>query len=369
MLYLHIPYCHRKCTYCAFYSSVTSGNKQAYVDALCKELVSRRSELPHPLRTVYWGGGTPTILTLAQISQIVGTIRSHYHTSQVEEVTIEANPEDLTPEFLNGLRDLHFFNRISIGIQSFCDSDLKMLNRRHNAQQALDAVHNAKAAGFDNISVDLIYGLPQQTLPQWLDNLHQLEQLPITHLSAYSLTVEEGTMLHLQIAQGRISPTNDDEAVAQYDALLLWAKSHDFEQYEISNFCRSGCRSKHNSRYWVRTPYLGVGAAAHSFDGNSRRWNVADAEAYIANVTNGHTYHESETLTPRDAYNEYIMTSLRTIDGIDKSQIPANFRSHFLNTIQPFLADRLLEETETHFKPTPDGLLYADGVAAELFLD
>ena len=203
MLYLHIPFCHRKCTYCAFYSTVSAGGTQAYVDALCRELKRRRHEMEHPLLTVYFGGGTPSLLPVSQLAQIVGTIRDCYDTSSLSEVTLEANPEDLTPAYLSDLRQLSFFDRISLGVQSFHDSDLRLLNRRHDARQALEAIENVAASGFQRLSVDLIYGLPNQTADQWLNNLTHLCGLPIDHLSAYSLTVEEGTMLHRQIEQGR----------------------------------------------------------------------------------------------------------------------------------------------------------------------
>lgn len=367
MLYIHIPYCHRKCTYCAFYSAVTSGDKQDYVDALCKELALRKAELPHPLRTIYWGGGTPSLLSLAQIGQIVETIRANFNTSLVEEATLEANPEDLTPEFLAGLRRLNFFNRVSIGIQSFRDTDLRTLNRRHSAAQATEAVTNAKAAGFDNISIDLIYGLPNQTLADWRDNLQQLSQLPITHFSAYSLTVEEGTMLHKQIEQGRIAPAQEEAVLAEYEALLAWAQANGFEQYEISNFCQPGFRSRHNSRYWDRTPYLGAGAAAHSFSGTCRRWNVANADEYVLSLKHGAADHETESITPADAFNEYVMTALRTTAGIEKSKVPTDFTEHLQQQIAKYIAANLIEETPTHYRPTQEGLLHADGIAAELF--
>ena len=362
MIYLHIPYCHRKCTYCAFYSVVTASDKQAYVDALCRELVMRRHEVEHPVHTVYFGGGTPTVLSVGQLGQIVDALRAHYDMSEVEEVTIEANPEDLTPDYLDRLKALGFFNRISIGVQSFRVGDLKMLNRRHDAAQAVDAVHNAYAAGFGNISIDLIYGLPNQNLADWQQNLAMAARLPVTHLSAYSLTVENDTMLAKQIEQGRVSMPMEEEVVDQYGALVDWAERNGIVQYEISNFCRPGMQSRHNSRYWNRTPYLGVGAAAHSFDGEHRRWNVSDASQYIASVAAGHVAHEEEELGLKDAFNEYVMTSLRTVDGIEP------FKKRLERDVQRFIDNGLLIETPTHYRPTRQGLLHADGMASELFI-
>ncbi len=369
ILYLHIPYCHRRCTYCAFYSSVTAGDKQGYVEALCQELHLRRGEQNHPLRTIYFGGGTPTILTIEQLFQVVETIRQNYDTCQLEEVTIEANPEDLTVAYTKKLRELDFFNRVSIGVQSFKDKDLRMLNRRHNALQSLEAVRNVEAAGFSNISIDLIYGLPGQTLEDWQDNLYQLESLPVSHFSAYSLTVEEGTMLEHQIAQGKVIPADEETVLSQYGTLLEWAAREDFIQYEISNFCRAGKQSRHNSRYWDRTPYIGVGAAAHSFDGRNRRWNVADVGRYVETVAEGNPQHEEETLTLADAYNEYVMTALRTTAGIEKAKVERPFYAQLTKKMKRFEDEGLIEETPTHYKPTRRGLLQADGMAVELMVE
>lgn len=369
MLYVHIPYCHRKCTYCAFYSAVTAADKQQYVDALCRELEWRRGEMAHPLRTVYLGGGTPTILTVAQLRQIVDAIKANYDVSQVEEATIEANPEDLTAEFLEALVGIGFFNRVSIGVQSFRDEDLRLLNRRHSAKQSREAVARVFEAGIGNISIDLIYGLPGQDLTAWRANLAAAATLPVSHLSAYALTVEPGTMLQRQIEAGRVVPADEEAVVAHYQELLAWAKEQGFEQYEISNFARQGCRSRHNSRYWDRTPYLGVGAAAHSFDGHARRWNVADERQYVAGIRQGEVPFERETLTEADAFNEYVMTALRTCEGIAKASVPPAYTARLACDIRRYVAAGLIQETATHYCPTAEGLLHADGIASELFAE
>ena len=368
MIYLHIPFCHRKCTYCAFYSVVAAGDRQAYVDALCKELAMRRHEAGHPVSTVYFGGGTPSVLSVGQLGQIVDALAAHYDIAAVEEATLEANPEDLTPEYLHALAALGFFNRISIGVQSFSDSDLKLLNRRHSALQAVEAVHNAFDAGFGNISIDLIYGLPHSDTEQWRENLRQVEQLPVSHLSAYALTIEPGTILAKQVESGRIVTIGEEEVLRQYGALCMWAGEHGFEQYEISNFCRPGCKARHNSRYWDRTPYLGVGAAAHSFDGEYRRWNVADVKQYVESVAAGHIAHEEEQLGLKDAHNEYLMTALRTVEGIAKDKVMQPFAARLAKEVQKFVDAGWVEETPTHYRPTAEGLLHADGMAAELFI-
>ena len=215
--------------------------------------------MEHPVRTVYFGGGTPSLLSIRQLGKIVDALREYYDVSNTEEVTLEANPEDLSLPYLKELKELRFFNRLSIGVQSFHDDDLRMLNRRHSATQAIEAVTNAQTAGFDNVSLDLIYGLPGQTDADWLDNLAQAGRLGVTHLSAYFLTIEEDTILAGQVARGTVKPASEDETLRHYKTMLSWVKENGFEQYEISNFCRPGFRARHNSRYWDRTPYLGAG--------------------------------------------------------------------------------------------------------------
>lgn len=368
MLYVHIPYCHRKCTYCAFYSIVTAGEKQAYVDAVCQELRRRSYCMEHPLRTVYFGGGTPSILTVGQLAQIIEAIRSCFDVSEIVEATLEANPEDLTVSFLSDLRQLGFFNRISVGLQSFHDNDLKLLNRRHSSLQSLESLHNALAAGFENLSIDLIYGIPHQSVEAWEENLSVLEKLPIQHLSAYSLTIEEGTILQKQIDQGRVAVCSEEKILLHYKALIDWVATHGFQQYEISNFCRPDRQAVHNSRYWNRTPYLGVGAAAHSFDGFRRRWNVADTQRYIQSVMSGPIEHDEEELGLKEAHNEYIMTALRTVAGIEKKMVMPPFASQLQREIQRFVANGIILDTPTHYRPTPEGLLQADGIASDLFV-
>ena len=367
MIYIHIPFCHRKCTYCAFYSVPSLRDRQRYVDALCRELVMRSHSMTGPVRTVYFGGGTPSLLPVALLAQIADTLCSHYDLSALEECTLEANPEDLTPQYFAELRSLGLIDRLSLGIQSLQDGELRLIGRRHTAAQAVEAVHAAAAAGFSNVTVDFIYGIPGQTEASWRDTLRQAAALPVTHLSAYALTVEPGTILERQIGQGRVPAVSDEAAVAYYHILLEWAAAHGFEQYEVSNFARPGYRSRHNSRYWNRTPYLGVGAAAHSFDGEYRRWNVADVQQYCTLLETGHVPHDEEQLTLRDAHNEYLMTALRTVEGIDKALVPLPFARVLATKIQKYIAAGLIADTSTHYRPTPEGLLHADGIAAELF--
>jgi len=361
MIYIHIPFCHRKCTYCAFYSKTGKIDTEAYIDALCKEIHSRR-EPTHRVRTLYFGGGTPSLLEERQLGRIMGCLEQHFDMSHLEEVTLEANPEDINPAYLDALLRMGF-NRLSLGVQSFHDSDLKVLNRVHDSNQAYHAVAMAQKAGFDNISIDLIYGLPGQSVEDWKDNLQCVEKLGIQHLSCYALTVEEGTMLDRQIAMGRITPSSEDVVAEQYDALCQWSREKGFEQYEISNFSLPGKESRHNSRYWDRTPYWGFGAAAHSFDGEKRRWNIAFLPTYLS----GEDYFEEERLTDVDAYNEYVMTALRTCRGIDKNLV--HFPDHLHRQISKYVQLGLIVETEDAYRPTAQGLLHADGIAADCFMD
>lgn len=377
MLYVHIPYCHHRCTYCAFYSRASHGVEDAYVDALCSELAMRAGELCKEEGggdTLYLGGGTPSLLLPHQLSRLKDTLCQQMDTTKLQESTLECNPENLTLDYLSTLQELRLFNRLSIGIQSFRDDDLRLLNRAHNARQAISAVLEAQHAGFRNISIDLIYGLPGQTLQSWKDNLAIAGDMHIQHLSCYALAVEHNTMLEKQIAAGRTQPADEEVVMEQYNYLLEWAAENGFRQYEISNFCKPGHHAIHNSRYWRRRPYVGVGAAAHSFQGNIRRWNVADITNYILGVEQTNTgnqtsrYYFEERLTERDAYNEFIMLGLRTMNGICKSSMPSALMPVLRNAITPFLEKGLLQETVTHIIPTPQGLLQADGIAAELFL-
>ena len=359
MIYVHVPFCHRKCTYCAFYSRPAAGRHSVslYVDGLLGEMERRRGEQGHEIQTVYFGGGTPSLLPLPELARIVEGLRRWFDVSHVQEATIEANPEDLTSDYLRGLAGLHFFNRLSIGVQSLDDGMLRLLNRRHTARQALDAVENAVAAGFHNISVDFIYGLPGLPAPA----VH----LPscVTHVSAYALTVEPGTALAAQVGQGRVAVPGDDEVVRQYHAVRRWLAAEGFEQYEVSNYARPGHRSRHNSRYWDRTPYLGLGPAAHSFDGRRRQWNSPmDAESGTWSVEN------EELLTEADAYNELLMTALRTTDGLALGAVPEGHKERLHRAMQPYVDCGWIVFSAGRYVPTAEGLLHADGIAAALFV-
>lgn len=358
MIYVHVPFCHRKCTYCAFYSKVGTGNAAAYVDAILEEMERRKDEQAHPIQTVYFGGGTPSILPIEHLARIVEGLRRCFDLSQVQELTIEANPEDLTPDYLQALAGLRFFNRISIGIQSLDDSVLRLLNRRHTAQQALDAVANAHASGFSNISVDFIYGVNDLRDLKDLKDIKDIKDhmALVSHVSAYALTVEPGTALAVQVEKGRVALPGEDEVVQQYHAMRQWLVSMGFEQYEVSNYARPGYRSRHNSRYWNRTPYLGLGPGAHSFDGKCRRWNNPDGTVGM------------ETLTDADAFNELLMTALRTTDGLAVRDVPKGQRERLHRMMQPYVDCGWIISADNRYVPTAEGLLHADGIAASLFI-
>ncbi len=361
MIYIHVPFCHRKCTYCAFFSKVESGawRVEDYVDGVLREMEARRGEQAHAIKTVYFGGGTPSLLPIGELARIVEGLRRWFDLSQVEEVTLEANPEDLTPQYLADLAGLGFVNRLSIGVQSLDDKVLRKLNRRHTAQQALEAVENAYAAGFCNISVDFIYGTGE------FENMGDMGTIvgDVTHVSAYSLTVEPGTALAVQVEQGRVTLPDEEEVVRQYHALRRLLEAAGFRQYEVSNYARPGFESKHNSRYWDRTPYLGLGPGAHSFSRfaggvpvEKRRWNNPDGSV------------GEETLTEADAVNETIMTALRTVKGLDVDALPERYKKRLHQMMQPYVDRGWLTVEGSRYCPTSEGLLHADGMAASLFV-
>ena len=322
-IYIHIPYCSQKCIYCNFYSIATKKSKDNYIRAIIKEIEKRHTYLTTPIKTLYFGGGTPTCLNKEQITQIIFALKENFDLSLLEEATIEANPEDANPEFLEHLLNLGF-NRISYGIQSFNDDDLKLLNRRHNSKTAINAIELSRKVGFSNISFDLMFNLPNMTLEKWEKNLEKAIELNPEHLSCYSLTLEEGTMLDKLVKKKIISLISENNSVIQFNKTKSYLEQAGFEHYEISNYCKPGFKSKHNSAYWKAEEYIGLGAAAHSFNISSRSWNPENIEEYISNINNNIPPF-TEILSEEDKYNEYIMLSLRTKEGIDEKYIENNF--------------------------------------------
>ena len=364
-IYIHIPFCQCRCSYCDFYSTTQLATRDKYVKVLCTELVERKNELPpSPIQTIYLGGGTPSVLSIFQLEQIFTTLAAHYNLTQLEECTIECNPDDITPTFLSNLQSLPI-NRISMGVQSFNDAELNLMNRRHTAKEAIAAVHNMVNAGYTNCSIDLIYGLPNQSIETWQSNLQTALSLPIKHLSAYHLTYEEGTKMY-QLRQQAVS---EDTSYLMFQTLHQCIEKAGMEAYEISNFAYPGYRSKHNSRYWQNKPYLGIGAAAHSYNGsNKRRWNVSDLTKYINGITQNNTIFEDELLSDDDLYNELIITSLRTKEGVNTLLIQSQYQPHFAKQSKKYLDSGMLAIKDGWCKLTQKGIFISDGIICDLMV-
>ena len=369
-LYLHIPFCRRRCIYCDFYSSVRTGWRERYVSALCLELECRRGYLVDPVRTVYFGGGTPSLLSIAQLGRIFGVIDRVWGMGSVEEVTMEANPDDLSREYVEALRRDLPFNRLSIGIQTFDDVRLRRLGRRHSAEQAVRAVERSRQAGFGNVSIDLIYGLPGESLEDWRRDLDVAVGLGVEHISAYHLTFEEGTVLYGLLRRGRVRKPEEELSVAMSELLEDCLAAAGYVHYEVSNFCLPGCHSRHNWSYWDGSSYVGVGASAHSYDGRSREWNVASLSEYVEGMERGCRCMEREVLTVDMRYNERVLTALRTCVGLDLGGVRRDFgRERAEYCLR--MADRYLRGGELVLEGdclrlSRRGLLVADGVIAEL---
>ena len=368
-IYIHIPFCKQRCNYCAFYSTTLYNIREQYVDALCREITLRKDYAGGAsIETIYFGGGTPSTLTMEQLQKICGTIYSTHSVSPTAEVTIECNPDDLTPDFLAQLKQQPF-NRISMGVQSFNDTQLKRLGRRHNAQKAREAVHNAREAGYDNISIDLIFALPGSTITEWEYDLDSAIALHPNHLSAYNLTYEEGTPLHRALERGDFAELSEEENIKQFQMLITKMKEAGYRHYEISNFALPGCESRHNSSYWNDTAYIGCGAAAHSYNGTSRQWNIADIQEYIKGIEEGNPNFEIEQLTEEERYNDTILTRLRTAKGIPlewmKEKFSARLNSYMRHVADKEIALGNIKEEDGHLSLTEKGIFISDAVIRE----
>lgn len=361
-LYIHIPFCNSKCAYCGFYSIASLKRKEDFLTSLKQEITQRKDYLHgEKVETVYFGGGTPSILSIDELRSIFTQLHETFEIDPSAEVTLEANPDTLSLAYLESLRSLGV-NRLSIGIQSFFDEDLKYLSRRHNAEHALQSIHWAKEAGFDNIGIDLIYGLPTSDADRWSQNLDRFFELDLPHLSAYALTLEPNSILTKQIEQGKVVPVNEDDAVRDYGILCQKMAQQGYLHYEISNFCKPGMHSRHNSNYWFGIPYAGFGPSAHSYDGVSRQWNPS----VIAKEDS-----TREMLTPEQIYDEYVMLHLRTMWGIDlkyiKREMGERFSAHCERQAQPLIDQGRLSQTREFLYLTDEQMLFADGIAEELF--
>jgi putative oxygen-independent coproporphyrinogen III oxidase len=371
-IYIHIPFCKKLCFYCDFYHIITPENNSVFIDSLIKELVLRKDYLGiDPVTTIYLGGGTPSVFSVKDLEKILNEIHKHYNVEPGCETTIELNPDDVNPEYLAGLKMLGV-NRLSLGVQSWRDSDLKMLNRRHNAAQAAAALKDSFNAGFENITIDLIYGIPGMSASEWESNLDFTFSFDIKHLSAYHLTIEKGTVFGKMKEKGLLSEIEEEDSAALFNILIQKSESAGFIHYEISNFSKPGFLSVHNSNYWKQVHYLGLGPSAHSFNGYSRQWNMSDLKGYIKALSTGKLYFESEELGTNARFNEYIMTSLRTMWGIDLDYIEKTFDKegydYVVNLSSKFKGYGLMKQDKKNLVLTNQGKMISDNIISEFML-
>lgn len=370
-VYIHIPFCRKACHYCNFHFSTSTRLQQEFITALLKEIQLQQNYLNEPVTTVYFGGGTPSLLSTLEIEKIIQQLKNTFIIEDGAEITLEANPDDINSLKLREWK-ANGISRLSIGVQSFFEEDLKWMNRAHNADQAANCILLAREAGFFNLTIDLIYGLPTLSDENWKKNVDKAISFQIPHLSCYALTVEPKTALDTLIKQKKFADVDPDKQARHFELLMLWLKEAGYEHYEISNFSKSGYRSKHNSSYWQGKQYLGLGPSAHSFNGRERQWNIANNALYIQSIAKGVIPFEVEMLTADQQLNEYIMTSLRTMEGLSLNKVEQNFGKEktdsLLKAAQPHLKYNYLELGEDFIRTTAEGKLLADGIASDLFV-
>ncbi len=367
--YIHIPFCKQACHYCDFHFSTSMKKKDEMILALAKEIAMRKNEVDDEVETIYFGGGTPSVLQISDLKFLIDEVYKNYNVSEDVEITLEANPDDLT-----ALQILKFsdspINRLSIGIQSFFEDDLQMMNRAHNAVQAKECLQEATKY-FDNITIDLIYGIPEMSNEKWLENIETALSFGIPHISAYALTVEPKTALKKLIEKGEIPKPKDEIAENHFFILVEKLKENGFIHYELSNFGKQGYFSKNNTSYWSGKKYIGIGPSAHSYNGTHRSWNISNNSIYIKEIQNGNLPSEVEKLTISDRYNEYVMTGLRTIWGISLEKIQADFGQNYydylIKTSEKLITKGLLENNRQKIIITQKGKFLSDGLASELF--
>ncbi len=369
-IYLHIPFCKTRCIYCDFYSTTRSEMTNRYVSALCRELELRKSYLDkEPVETIYFGGGTPSQLSKENFEKIFETIEREYNLEQCREITLEANPDDLTPEYIKMLASLPF-NRISIGIQTFNEQTLRLLKRRHTAGQAISAVKECRMAGFQNISIDLMYGLPGETPESWKADLEQAISLNVEHISAYHLIYEEGTPLYEMLQKHKVEEVDEESSVDFFALMIGRLTEAGFQHYEISNFCKPDKYSQHNSSYWTGKKYLGCGPSAHSFNGSTRQWNVSSLDKYIVGMEKGIPDFEIEELDVTTRYNDFVITSLRTMWGLSLNRLEEEFGTEFkqycLENAQTYLDSGKLEIRDNTLFLSKEGIFISDGIMSDL---
>jgi oxygen-independent coproporphyrinogen-3 oxidase len=370
-IYIHVPYCKKLCHYCDFYRSLYTGDTVAYTDALAREIELREDYLDkESIETIYFGGGTPSVLEINELNLITDKIGQKFSVTDGAEVTLEANPDDLTASYIHELKQDTLINRLSIGIQSFNDAELKLMNRRHNALQAFESVKEAKNAGFTNISIDLIYGIPGMTAGGWTKTLQHAMDLGVTHISAYHLTFEPGTVFYEYLNKGKLIAPTEDESLRQYGILVETANKNRFIHYEISNFAREGYFSLHNSNYWKQKKYMGLGPSAHSYNLVSRQWNVADNKKYMDSINKGITCARRETLDTKTRFNDYLLTSLRTMWGTDLEYIEGAFGPEYVDYMEAgitkFLSAGTMKRKKSVLTLTDRGKFISDYIISEL---
>lgn len=369
-IYLHIPFCKKACHYCNFHFSTSMRHQPEMIDAMLTEIALQQGYLDNlPVASVYFGGGTPSVLETSAINQLLQRIEQFHDILPDAEITLEANPDDLTTAKLQQLSETKI-NRLSIGIQSFFDKDLEFMNRAHNSEEAIACIRNAQEVGFQNLTVDLIYGTPTMTNEEWRKNLQTVFDLNIPHVSCYCLTVEPKTALEHFVKTGKSKDVNEEQVAEQFQILVEEMTKYGYLHYEISNFAKPDFFAVHNGNYWKGKKYLGIGPSAHSFNGQSRQWNVANNAQYIKSLQENKLHYEVETLTTRDRYNEYIMTGLRTIWGVDLIKIEAfdiAVKTHFIDKSKQYLLQGLMIQEGNHYKLTSKGRLLSDGIISELF--
>lgn len=370
-IYIHIPFCKSRCIYCGFYSSTLSALAGRYAGCVCRELAVRKDYLADAVQTVYLGGGTPSQLSAAQLDKIFTAIDDGYGLPRDGEITMECNPDDITPEYAALLGRLPV-NRVSMGVQTFSDERLRFLNRRHTANGAREAFRRLRAAGIGNVSLDLMFGFPGETVDEWVSDIEAALELEPEHLSAYSLMYDDGTVLSRMLEKGEIRAVDDDTSNRMYDVLMDKLSAAGYEHYEISNFAKPGFRARHNSSYWHAVPYLGIGAAAHSYNGTSRQWNVADVRRYIDGIENGRPETDGEKLDTRTRYNDMVTTSLRTKNGIELEQVRnvfgEKYYDYLLSSAHISISAGHLTVHDGRMALTRSGLYVSDDVMSDLIM-
>ncbi|WP_407406167.1 radical SAM family heme chaperone HemW [Chryseobacterium sp.] len=372
MIYIHIPFCKQKCSYCNFHFSTSLNFKDEMLAAMKKEIFLRKEELNSKnLQTLYFGGGTPSILSGDEIKSLIDEVLKYFSFSSDIEVTLEANPDDLDKKFLREISNSPI-NRLSIGTQSFFDADLRMMNRAHSSSEAESSIKRAQDSGYENISIDLIYGSPTSNFEIWKENLNKSIALEIPHISSYALTVEPKTVLEKWIENGKVSNPKEEELNKEFYYMIDFLKDHEFEHYEISNFAKKGFHSKHNSAYWKYKEYLGIGPSAHSYNGyDVRSWNIANNQQYIKKLNSMLLAKETEILSPKDQFNEMIMIGLRTTWGVDLRSLKEKFSEQVLETFEKDsilkLQEGILVKEDNHLKIPEKHWFMADGIASDLF--